>query len=439
MINLWRRAVVLAAKTPDSRNRSADLFRALSILVVIFGHWLMAAPYIDATGLHIDHILVRAPWTQWLTWGLQVMPVFFFVGGFSNGITWDAATRDGRTYGEWLSTRLRRLLYPVFVLIVFWTLIAAVAHQAGVAAEIIKVGSQIALVPTWFLAIYAVIVVLAPLARMVWLRWGMLTIATLALLSIGGDLLYFYFDLKLLGWANYLFVWLAVHQLGYAWLDGRFASTGASITWCLIGAVSLIAMVKYGPWPLSLVGVPGAEVTNTTPPHLPLLALAACQFGFVLTAQGILNRALQNLRLWAATVLLNGMIMTIFLWHSTVMILLFGVAVLAGGVGLQAEPVSSAWWSARAVWMLVFMIGLVPFVAAFLRFESAAFTNNKTPGVWRLLMGTGLMAGGLALTAYGGIAGNNLVGLQLNALALFFVGAFGAGIVPYFNRVKNLA
>jgi len=40
MINLWHRAAVLAAKTPDTRNRSADLFRALSILVVIFGHWL---------------------------------------------------------------------------------------------------------------------------------------------------------------------------------------------------------------------------------------------------------------------------------------------------------------------------------------------------------------------------------------------------------------
>jgi len=439
MINLWHRAAVLAAKTPDTRNRSADLFRALSILVVIFGHWLMSAPYLDTTGLHIDHILARAPWTQWLTWGLQVMPVFFFVGGFSNGITWDAATRNGQSYGAWLSTRLRRLLYPVFVLIVFWTLIAVVAHQAGVPAEIIKAGTQIALVPTWFLAVYSVIVVLAPLARMAWLRWDMLTIAALALLSVGGDLLYFYFDLKLLGWTNFLFVWLAVHQLGYAWLDGRFTSPGASMAWCLIGAVSLIVMIKYGPWPLSMVGVPGAEVANTTPPHLPLLALAACQFGFVLTVQEILNRALQNLRLWTATVLLSGMIMTIFLWHSTVMILLFGVAAWAGGVGLQAEPVSSAWWLARAVWILMFIISLVPFVAVFLRFESASFTNCKTPGVWRLLLGTGLMAGGLAIAAYGGIGGNNLVGLQINALVLFFAGALITGIVPYFSRVKSSA
>ncbi|MCS5588183.1 MAG: acyltransferase [Porticoccaceae bacterium] len=436
MSSLWQRAAALAQQTPDSRNRAADLFRALSILVVVIGHWLMAAPYMDATGLHMDHILARAPWTQWLTWGLQVMPIFFFVGGFSNGITWDAAARNGRSYGEWLSTRLRRLLYPVFILMLFWTLTAAVAHQVGVAAEVLKVGSQIALVPTWFLAIYAVIVVLAPLARMAWQRWGMLTIVALAVLSIGGDLLYFYFDLKALGWANYLFVWLAVHQLGFVWLDGRCASKASSLTWCLLGALALIGMIKFGPWPLSLVGVPGAEVTNTTPPHLPLLALAALQFGFVLTVQGALNKALQSLRLWTATVLLNSMIMTVFLWHSTVMLLLFAVAVLAGGVGLQAEPVSSAWWLARAVWMLVFIMGLAPFVAIFLRFESASFANSKIPAVWRLLLGVGLIAGGLALAAYSGITGNNVLGLQLNALGLFFIGSLIAGIVPSFARVQ---
>ena len=33
----------LAADTPDDRNRVADLLRVVSILVVVFGHWLMAA------------------------------------------------------------------------------------------------------------------------------------------------------------------------------------------------------------------------------------------------------------------------------------------------------------------------------------------------------------------------------------------------------------
>ena len=69
------------------------------MLVVIVGHWLAAAPYFDATStLTTSHILTVAPWTAWLTWIVQVMPIFFMVGGFSNGVTWRAARRDGQPY-----------------------------------------------------------------------------------------------------------------------------------------------------------------------------------------------------------------------------------------------------------------------------------------------------------------------------------------------------
>ena len=430
MISVWHQAKTLAQQTPSSRNRAADFFRALSILVVVLGHWLMCAPYIDANGLHIDHLLARSSWTQWLTWVLQVMPLFFFVGGFSNGITWDAAVRNSRSYSEWLNTRLRRLLFPVFVLVLFWTLTVIIAYQMGVATEILRVSSQIALVPTWFLAIYGVIVSLVPIARTAWQRWGLLTITVLVALSIVGDLLYFHFNLKALGWFNYLFVWLAVHQLGFAWLDGRFTSKLSAFSLCILGALTLVIMIKFGPWPLSLVGVPGAEVSNTTPPHLPLLALAAFQFGFVLTVQDTVNKVLKNLRLWTFTVMLNGMIMTVFLWHSTVMMLLFGVAILAGGIGLQAEPSSEIWWLARAVWVVIFSIGLGPFIAVFQRFESASFITQTIPTAWRLLLGTVLITVGLAITAYNGIAGNGLLGLQLNAVILIFAGSLIASIVP---------
>ncbi len=39
------------------------------------------------------------------------------------------------------------------------------------------------------------------------------------LVSLGTDTLW-------VGFANYLVVWATVHQLGYAWLDGRLAGTG---------------------------------------------------------------------------------------------------------------------------------------------------------------------------------------------------------------------
>ena len=42
---MWRRAVWLAERTPEKRNRYVDFLRALSILAVVLGHWMISAPY----------------------------------------------------------------------------------------------------------------------------------------------------------------------------------------------------------------------------------------------------------------------------------------------------------------------------------------------------------------------------------------------------------
>ena len=113
-MELWNRAGQLAAQTPPGRNRYVDFLRAVSIAAVIYGHWTAMAPYVGAQGqLVASHMLAEAPWTRWLTWGIQVMPVFFLVGGFANGISWAAALRSGKPYAEWLDGRLRRLVGPV--------------------------------------------------------------------------------------------------------------------------------------------------------------------------------------------------------------------------------------------------------------------------------------------------------------------------------------
>src|SRR5262249_41117263 len=104
----WSRVAELVDRTPPSRNRYVDFLRAMSMLVVIVGHWLAAAPYFDATNtLTASHILRVAPWTAWLTWIVQVMPIFFMVGGYANGISWRAARRDGKSYAAWLEAPSR--------------------------------------------------------------------------------------------------------------------------------------------------------------------------------------------------------------------------------------------------------------------------------------------------------------------------------------------
>ena len=138
--NLWTQAADAAARTPTSRNRYVDFLRALSILAVITGHWLLAAPYVVDGEITLSNMLEHQPWTRGLTWVFQVMPVFFLVGGYANGVSWKAAKRDGRSYAEWLNGRLQRLIGPVVPLIVVWAILGAVGHQMGVRSELIRSG-----------------------------------------------------------------------------------------------------------------------------------------------------------------------------------------------------------------------------------------------------------------------------------------------------------
>src|SRR5690606_35104234 len=103
----------LAERTPADRNRSVDALRAFSILVVVFGHWSMAAVEVQDGELVTGHLLEMATWTHPVTWLLQVMPIFFVVGGYANGVSWRSSRRKGETYGGWLRSRIRRLIIPV--------------------------------------------------------------------------------------------------------------------------------------------------------------------------------------------------------------------------------------------------------------------------------------------------------------------------------------
>ena len=149
---MWAAAKGLAERTPPARNRYADFLRALSIGAVVVGHWLIAAPAYRDGAVVIGHMLDISPWTRWLTWGFQVMPVFFIVGGYSNSASWTAARRSHQPFADWFITRLQRLIGPVLVLVAAWTLLGIGGWLGELTPEMIKIGSQAALVPIWFQA-----------------------------------------------------------------------------------------------------------------------------------------------------------------------------------------------------------------------------------------------------------------------------------------------
>ena len=70
------------------RNRYADLLRVAAIGGVVYGHWLLTdITYRNGQLSGVD-ALDYVSWGRWVTWGFQVMPVFFLVGGYVNAVSW---------------------------------------------------------------------------------------------------------------------------------------------------------------------------------------------------------------------------------------------------------------------------------------------------------------------------------------------------------------
>src|SRR5262249_27372273 len=152
--------------------------------------------------------------------------------------------------------------------------------------------------------------------------------------------------------ANYLFVWAAISLLGYAWLDERFSERVAMLASAVLGIAALLLLTGLGPYPVSMISVPGDPISNTTPPKVTLIALAIMQGGLLRAAQSRARRWLASRVPWTATVAINGGIMTLFVWHLTATTLVVLAAYLAGGFGLRLEPGSVEWWWARIPWVI---------------------------------------------------------------------------------------
>jgi peptidoglycan/LPS O-acetylase OafA/YrhL len=429
-MQIWSIAKDMAAKTPPERNRYVDFLRAVSILVVVFGHWLIAtAWYVDGT-LTPGHLLKSHPQHQWLTWLFQVMPIFFIVGGYSNAVSLESAKRKGQGYAAWLVARLHRLVTPLLLLIVTWAVVAGVMKLIGVRPAVIVFTSQAALIPTWFLSIYITLVLLAPLVYRFWRRYGFVSFWVLVALAAAVDTLFFAADIRWPGWTNYFWVWLAVHQLGFAWRDGRMGSVGLLLLYSVLGFATLFVLINYGPYPLAMVGSPDEGLSNTLPPKITLLALGIFQFGLLLALEGPMRRALSSLRLWAVTVLINSMIMTIYLWHITIMVLFGSILYLSGGFGFGIEPGTTDWWLTRPLWVGILAVLLVPVALPLSLLERRARKPDAPiPSAARQVAGAIMVCLGIALLAMWGFGGAPLPWFGVGAFGLVMFGAGVSGLL----------
>lgn len=364
-------ASAMAAATPAQRDRYIDLLRAASLGTVIAGHWLMAA----VSGNGIGNLLALVPPLQVLTWGLQVMPVFFFVGGFSHALSYRSLSRrsEGRpVYAAFLRARLQRLLRPTLVFVLVWAALALGVQLAGRGDGVLS-GAALRMVtqPLWFIGIYLAMVAFTPPLLKLHERWGWAAFGGLFAAAALVDVLRFALGVPYVEFLNFGFVWLAVHQLGFLRADGRIGGPGHIRRPALLAAAGLAGaalLVAYGPYPLSMVGMPGEKVSNMAPPTLALLCHGLWLVGAVQLLAGPATAWLRRPRVWRGVVAANGIAMTAFLWHLTAMLAVYA-AQLALGLRLP-EPATAAWWAQVPVRIALAALLTAALVALFRRFEA---------------------------------------------------------------------
>ncbi len=436
----------LAAATPIDRDRYVDLLRVVALAVVMLGHFFMVGVQVDPDGaVEVTNSLTVISWAQWLTWFLQVMPVFFAVGGFSNAVAWTSYRRRGGTYADFMVSRADRLLRPTVAFIstglVVGVAVEASGHLDQTAIMVLRVIAQ----PLWFIGIYLAVVALAPSMYALHRRWGWRALALLVLGTVGVDVLRFGLGApEIIGYLNFAFVWLAVQQCGFFYADRiplldnrRFVAVAA------IGSLALtVALVVWGPYPVSMVTLPGESVSNMTPPSLALLSLSFWLMGLALLLRAAATALLGRKPVWRATIAANGVPMTSFLWHFTVIVAVTGLLVL---VGAPVFPTigSTTWWLLRLPLLVVMASVLFGVVVMLRRFERP--TPWQIPDVAlrrrhrnvNVAVGAGLALLGILGFSVAGFAGvltlrtATLVVMPMSALPSALILAAGYGLMRW--------
>ncbi len=109
-----------------------DFLRAASIVAVVFGHWFISINHLERDIYSTTSAVGLTPGLWLGTWLFQVMPVFFFVGGFSNLVTYDSFRRRGEPTSAFIRSRLERLLRPSLVFLAFWLVVQVTLHLVDV-------------------------------------------------------------------------------------------------------------------------------------------------------------------------------------------------------------------------------------------------------------------------------------------------------------------
>lgn len=392
----------IEARTPAHRDRAVDGMRALALLAVPTGHWLLAGFTLDSDGaLHNASPLSAFGFFAPVSWLLQMLGIFFLVGGYASVLSYRRRTA---TTAAWLRGRMARLGRPVLGVTAVWAVLIPVLYAFGVPGDTLRTGSTLVIQPLWFVGVYTLVTALTPYClRVAGKLGGWAALPLLGSVAVVDFLRYGPYADAVPSWLSVLNIlpgWLFAYQLGVSWGAGRIGRRGARAL--LVGGAVLFAVLLLAfHYPASMVGVPGEARTNSHPPSLLVLALASAQSGAAILLHGRIGRLLRRPLVWAPVVVINLSAMTILCWHQTALLAAAVPASFVGTVpGLTAGPDTLGWIAARAAWMPLFA-GLLVLIARYARvFEQPWQPGTRAPRTRRALRAVaGLLAAGFAVFA----------------------------------------
>ena len=369
----------LAEQTPPDRNRAVDFYRAAAMAVVAVGHWLGTVVIIRHGKVDGGNLLDFAPEYGWITWIGQVMPLFFFVGGFASATSLRSAERRGTRPADWVATRLGRMVAPAAALAAFWGVALLVGGAVGGLGTVVLAAAGAA-IPLWFLANYTIDTALAPFTFR-WFRARPLGFSALllALFAVGAAASFAH--IPVIPQLNWVIGWLGFQVAGFAWQEGLLP-TGRRLMALAAGFWALaLSAVTLGPWPAVMLHHGGLDHSPTHPPSSALLLYG---FGYSFTAAAFapaITRWLErSARAWRVTIAANAVAMSVYLWHMTAGMLVIATAYFAGLIP-HASAGTSGWWLLKIPFLLANVAVLVPIVKRAAPIEQRQLLRGPT--VWR--------------------------------------------------------
>lgn len=350
----------------SGRDAGVDAARAGCLVVVFLLHAMMVGVSVGAGGPVLENALEGWAWFAPATWLVQIMPLFFLIGGFSGAVAWQRRRARGERAADFVRDRIARLVRPAVPLVAVVGLALAALAAAGLPDEIAATASYRIGQPLWFLAVYLGVSALVPVMAGLHARRPNATVAVLVGAVVGVDVLRFATGVEAIGFANLAFVWLLMQQLGFRLADGSVdrmpRAARVRVALCSLGG--LLAITLSGPYSPDLL-------VNLNPPTVCLVLLGVAQLALFSLVREPLRRWAERPRPARLIAGFGEWGMTLYLWHLPAFVLLAaGLLAANAAFGLPLpQPLTGEWWATRPLWLAGAAIATWLFVRGFARWE----------------------------------------------------------------------